>query len=113
MDCLVSEFLFAVFGGNEDCVEFDSASKVLSNPGSLWHNWVVMNTVQIPLSEYQRLQEELELLKNTELLRNFNRLVDLLYQDKYSLFMSDYTEDLTETAVNEAWADEPSAWDNV
>ncbi len=72
-----------------------------------------MNTVQIPLSEYQRLQEELELLKNTELLRNFNKLVDLLYQEKYGLFMSDYTDDLTETAVNQAWTDEPSGWDNV
>ena len=72
-----------------------------------------MNTVQIPLSEYQRLQEELEVLKNTELLRNFNKLVDLLYQEKYGLFMSDYTEDLTEAAVNQAWADEPSEWDNV
>ena len=55
----------------------------------------------------------MELLKNTELLRNFNKLVDLLYQEKYGLFMSDYTEDLTEAAVNEAWADEPSEWDNV
>ena len=72
-----------------------------------------MNTVEIPLSEYQRLQEELELLKNTELLQNFNRLVDLLYQDKYGLFMSDYTDDLTENAVNEAWANEPSKWDEV
>ena len=72
-----------------------------------------MNTVEIPLSEYRRLQEELELLKNTELLRNFNKLVDLLYQEKYGLFMGDYTEDLTEVAVNEAWLDEPSGWDNV
>ena len=72
-----------------------------------------MNTVEIPLSEYRRLQEELELLKNTELLRNFNKLVDLLYQEKYGLFMGDYTDDLTEAAVNEAWVDEPSEWDNV
>lgn len=72
-----------------------------------------MNTVEIPLSEYQRLQEELALLKDTELLRNFNKLVDLLYQEKYGLFMGDYTEDLTESAVGEAWQDEPSEWDNV
>ena len=72
-----------------------------------------MNTVQIPLSEYQTLKEELALLKNTELLRNFNKLVDLLYQDKYGLFMSDYTDDLTEAAADQAWPDEPSEWDNV
>ena len=72
-----------------------------------------MNTVQIPLSEYTTLKEELALLKNTELLRNFNKLVDLLYQDKYGLFMGDYTDDLTEGAVNQAWSDGPSEWDNV
>ena len=42
-----------------------------------------MNIVQIPASEYQRLKEELALLKDTELLQNFNKLVDFLYQDKY------------------------------
>ncbi|HMS41769.1 MAG TPA: hypothetical protein PKE69_16175 [Pyrinomonadaceae bacterium] len=72
-----------------------------------------MKMVEIPLSEYRRLKEELELLKNTELLRNINKLVDLLYQEKYGLFMGDYTDDLTETVVNEAWTDEPSGWDNV
>ena len=72
-----------------------------------------MQTVEIPLSEYRRLQEELELLKNTELLRNFNKLVDLLYQEKYGLFMGDFTDDLTEASVSEAWIDEPSEWDNV
>ena len=69
-----------------------------------------MNTMQIPLSKYQRLQGELELLKNTELLRNFNKLMDLLYKDKYGLFMNDYTDDLTEAAVNQAWADELGKW---
>lgn len=72
-----------------------------------------MNTVQIPTSEYQRLQEELALLKDTELLRNFNKLVDLLYQDKYGLYMGEFTEDLTEAAVSQAWENEPSEWDKV
>ena len=72
-----------------------------------------MNTVQIPASEYQRLKEELALLKDTELLLNFNKLVDFLYQDKYGLYMGEFTEDLTEYSVNQAWENEPSEWDNV
>jgi hypothetical protein len=72
-----------------------------------------MQTIQLPITEYQRLQEELSLLKDHELLRGINRLVDLLYQDKYGLYMGDYTEDLTEYAVNQAWEGEPSEWDNV
>lgn len=72
-----------------------------------------MNTVQIPTSEYQRLKEELALLKDTELLLNFNKLVDFLYQDKYGLYMGEFTEDLTEHSVDQAWPSEPSEWDKV
>ncbi len=72
-----------------------------------------MNTVQIPASEYQRLKEELALLKDTELLLNFNKLVDFLYQDKYGLYMGEFTEDLTEHTINQAWPNEPNEWDKV
>ena len=73
----------------------------------------IMTTIQLPLTEYQRLQEELALLKNTELLQTINKLVDFLYQDKYGLYAGDFTEDLTEYSVNQAWENKPSAWDNV
>lgn len=72
-----------------------------------------MKTIQLPITEYQRLQEELSLLKNTELLQTFNKFVDFLYQDKYGLYMGDFTEDLTEYSVNQAWENEPSEWDKV
>ena len=72
-----------------------------------------MKTIQLPITEYQKLQEELALLKNTELLQTINKLVDFLYQDKYGLYMSDYTEDLTEYSVNQAWENKPSEWDKV
>ena len=72
-----------------------------------------MQIIQLPVTEYQRLQEELALLKNTELLQSINKLVDLLYQDKYGLYMGDFTEDLTEYSVNQAWGNEPNEWDNV
>lgn len=48
-----------------------------------------MQTIEIPISEYQKFQEEL------------------------SLFMGDYTDDLTEAAINQAWEDDPSEWDKV
>ncbi len=69
--------------------------------------------VQLPASEYQHLQEELALLKDTDLLQKFNRLIDLLYADKYGLYMGDYTGDLRDHAANIAWNHEPSGWDNV
>lgn len=72
-----------------------------------------MQTIQLPITEYQRLQEELVLLKNTELLRSINKLVDMLYQDKYGLYMGEFTEDLTEHTIDQAWTDEPSEWDKV
>ncbi len=72
-----------------------------------------MKTIQIPVSEYRRLQEELALLKNSELLQNVNKLIDFLYQDKYGLYMGDYTEDLTEYAISENWEDAPDGWDKV
>jgi hypothetical protein len=69
--------------------------------------------VQLPASEYQHLQEELALLKDTDLLQKFNRLIDLLYEDKYGLYMGDYTDDLREHSINTAWNHESSGWDNV
>ncbi|MCU0426663.1 MAG: hypothetical protein MUF71_13655 [Candidatus Kapabacteria bacterium] len=69
--------------------------------------------VQIPVEEYRRLQEELALLKNTELLQQFERLVELLYQDKFGLYMGAYTADLTEASIDAAWNNEPNSWDNV
>lgn len=72
-----------------------------------------MQTIEVPLAEYKRMQEELNLLKDSELLQKLNRLIDLLYQDKYGLYMGEETEDLTEAAVNEFWQNEESAWDNV
>ena len=72
-----------------------------------------MQTIQLPITEYQRLQEELALLRNSELLQGINKLVDLLYQDKYGLYMGEFTEDLTEYAVNQAWEGESIDWSQV
>ena len=72
-----------------------------------------MQTIQIPLTEYKHLQEELAMLKNSELLQSINKLVDALYQDKYGLYMGDFTDDLTDFAINNAWENTESEWDKV
>jgi hypothetical protein len=68
-----------------------------------------METIQLPLTEYQRLQEEISLLKNSDLLVKMNRLIDLLFQDKYGLYMGNFTDDLTEYTIDNAWDSEHSA----
>jgi len=71
------------------------------------------DTIELPVSEYKRMQEELSLLKNSDLMKKVNQLVDSLYQDKYGFYMGDFTDDLTEYAVDSAWDDTTSDWDNV
>jgi hypothetical protein len=81
----------------------------------LWQTEIggFMQTIQIPLTEYKHLQEELAMLKNSELLHSINKLVDTLYQDKYGLYMGDFSDDLTDFAINNAWENTESAWDKV
>ena len=69
--------------------------------------------IQVPASEYQRLKDELGLLKDSALLKKFNKLIDLMYEDKYGFFMHDLTDDLTEYSINNNWKNEPSRWDNL
>ncbi len=73
-----------------------------------------MSLIQIPLEDYKIMQEELQLLRNTELLTKVNRLVDILFEEKYGLFMKDYTADLTESAIDNAWKNEDTnAWNEI
>ena len=73
-----------------------------------------MDTIQIPTNEFNKMQEELALLKNSDMLKKLNRLIDLLFQDKYGLYMGNYTDDLTEQSVNNIeWDKNNKAWDNV
>jgi hypothetical protein len=72
-----------------------------------------MQTIQVPLSDYNHLKEELALLKNSDLLKTMNKLIEMLYQDKYGLYMGDFTGDLAEHTINKSWDNKPSVWDNV
>jgi hypothetical protein len=74
-----------------------------------------METITIPKDEYVKMQKEIELLKDSKLLHKVNKLIDILFQEKYNLILTDYTEDLTEYSVNNShdWAKEDSGWDHV
>jgi hypothetical protein len=69
--------------------------------------------IQIPIREYELMKEEISLLRDNALLEKMNRLVELLYEEKYGLYLGDYTSDLTQAAVKSNWTEESSNWDNV
>ena len=73
-----------------------------------------MQTVTIPQKEYLQLKKEIELLKDNQFLKKVDELIDILFQEKYSFVLTDYTDDLTEHVINNLkdWQDE-SEWDNV
>jgi hypothetical protein len=71
------------------------------------------NTIQIPVKEYEAMKEELALLKDNNLLKKMNRLVELLYEEKYGLYLGDNTDDLTEASLSKSWPSQNDAWDHV
>jgi len=74
-----------------------------------------METITIPKDEYAKMQREIELLKDSSLLKRVNELIDILFQEKYDLILTEYTEDLTEYSVNNVddWSAKESGWDHV
>lgn len=72
-----------------------------------------MKTINIPLKEYEALKEEVSILKDKKLLKKLNRLIDLLFQEKYGLYMGDYTGDLTEHVMKTNYKSKDSGWDTV
>ncbi len=71
------------------------------------------DVIQIPFKEYQLMKEEIALLKDNSLLEKMNRLVELLYEEKYGLYLGNHTDDLTQAFVKNNWSEENSPWDNV
>lgn len=69
--------------------------------------------IQIPLKEYELMRQEIALLKDNFLLEKLNRLVKLLYEEKYGLYLGDDTTDLTDASIRNSWQQEKSVWDDV
>ncbi len=72
-----------------------------------------MNAMEISVEEYQKMVQTINTLQNNEMLQKINTLVEVLYENKYGLFMKDYYDDLTEYSIQTGWNDEPSPWNNV
>ncbi|GEM_PF-819364 len=74
-----------------------------------------MNTIEIPVEEYQKMQEENLLLKDQSLLLNVNKLVDLLYESKYGLYLGDFTDDITTASSHsiEEWKNSGDIWNDI
>lgn len=71
------------------------------------------NIIQIPVEEYEAMKEEIALLKDNILLNKMNRLFELLYEEKYGMYLGNFTSDLTEAAIQKHWSSENSPWDDV
>lgn len=70
-------------------------------------------TITIPKEQYNLLKQEIELLKDNTLLAKMNKLVDVLYQEKYGLVLTDFTDDLTSQAIQNSWSTDKSVWDDI
>jgi len=72
-----------------------------------------MQTISIPVNEFEALRKELELLRNSPLLEKLNNLIDLMYEEKYGLYMHDFTDDLTAFSIENSWNNDTNAWDSI
>ena len=72
-----------------------------------------MQTLAIPIDEYQNLVQQVNLLKQQELLQQMNKLIDLMYQSKYGFYLGDNTDDLAEYSMNDIGHLAGDCWDEL
>lgn len=74
-----------------------------------------MEYIKIPEKEYKEMKEQLALLSDNEFIKKMNRLIDLIYEKKYGLYLGDYTEDLTEASIDNVkeWHESGDEWNDV
>lgn len=71
------------------------------------------DVIQIPAKEYEAMKETIALLKDGELMKKLNRLVELLYGEKHGLYLGDDTTDLTAASLNSLPQEPNSPWDHA
>ena len=71
------------------------------------------DVIEIPIKEYEAMKEAITLLRNTELLQKMNRLIDLMFEEKYGLYLGNDTSDLQSASIQKNWQDQNSSWDHV
>jgi len=74
-----------------------------------------MKTVKVPENEYLKMRKTIKILSDSKLLKRINELIEILFQEKYNIVLTDYIDDLTEFSVNniKEWDVKKSKWDNV
>jgi len=72
-----------------------------------------METITISLNEYKRLKEEANMFNDKEFMKKVNKLIDLVFQEKYGLYLGNNTEDLATHIVSENYSKEKSGWDKI
>lgn len=74
-----------------------------------------METIEIPISEYDNLKKELSLLRNQDLLLKLNDMINLMYSNKVGLYMGNYFDDLTEVSIDnlEEWQKSGDVWNDI
>jgi hypothetical protein len=70
-------------------------------------------TIELSLKEYEAMKEEIALLKDNELLKKMNRLIELLCEEKYGLYLGNNTADLTDDAISKHWSENDNVWDTA
>jgi len=72
-----------------------------------------METVRLPVEEYNMLIAQNKALQQNELLEKINQVLDLMYQNRYGLYLGDYTDDMTEYSINNNFSENSGAWDEL
>lgn len=74
-----------------------------------------MNYVTLPESEYINMKNQLDMLKNNDLMNKLNQLIDLMYESKYGLYLGSSAEDITSSSIDnlKEWQESGDAWNDV
>jgi hypothetical protein len=74
-----------------------------------------MDTIRIPIEEFNSLQAENKLLKEQDFLVKVNQLIDILFERKYGLYLGDFTYDLSEVSALQVkeWSISGDVWNEV
>jgi hypothetical protein len=70
-------------------------------------------TIEIPIEEYNRMKEELNLLKDEAFMEKFNKLIQFLLKDRHEFYLGDSTEDLLKSSIDQYFEKGESKWDEV
>jgi len=70
-------------------------------------------TIEISVKEYEAMKEKISLLSDSELIKKFNRLLEIIYEEKQSLYLGNNTSDLAEASINHLYKESTDAWNNV